>query len=356
MNGRRSRRVPLTSSLAGQFAPHERGARGHPRELLVAHVPRRPAEAAVGVDGEVLRRADLEHPADGGRNGLGRVLREALDVHDAGAELAPLAVPLPEIELGQLAARELQHELVGARFQDPREVGLVGPLEARATEPVAEANVEGELHVDPRRGEVEQARHLLPGDVAARRLIDLDEVGARGHETVELLIDDLGEALGHVHDTRVDLARMDPRAERQRAPARRLGVPRRVPLEVLEVAHHPEPGAARAGGGGGCSVRDGWRLGSGRRGSLRRGPARPVALGACPVPDAWRLRSAWRVSFHSSWRAPDYPQNGRVAPGVVARAREDDLAALDDGEAGAVTRPAAGVRTRRSDRTARARW
>src|SRR5205814_5012299 len=53
---------------------------------------------------------------------LRRVLGEALHVHHARAELAPLPVRLPEVELGHLPARELQHELVGARFQDSGKV------------------------------------------------------------------------------------------------------------------------------------------------------------------------------------------------------------------------------------------
>src|SRR5260370_26953297 len=84
------------------------------------------------------------------------------------------------------------------------------------------------------------------------------------------------------------------------------------------------------------------------------GPAGPVALGACPVPDAWRLRSAWRVSFHSSWRAPDYPQNGRVAPGVLAPARASDPAALDDVEAAALLPHRGDVRLGDPDRAAEA--
>src|SRR5438094_9829573 len=74
---------------------------------------RRPAEAAVGVDRELLGRADGEDPADTLRDVLRCVLGEALHVHHTRAELAPIAVSLPEVELGHLAARELQHELVG---------------------------------------------------------------------------------------------------------------------------------------------------------------------------------------------------------------------------------------------------
>src|SRR5438477_3806377 len=154
-----------SSSLAGQLPAHERGARGEPRELLVTHVAGRPAEAAVGVHRELLSGADPEDLADAPRHVLGGVLGEPLDVDDARAELAPLAVALPEVELGHLAARELEDELVGAGLQDAGKVGLVGPLEARATEAVAEADMEAELHADSLGRQVEETRHLLAGDV-----------------------------------------------------------------------------------------------------------------------------------------------------------------------------------------------
>src|SRR2546429_1677664 len=118
-----------SSSLAGQLPAHERGARGEPRELLVTHVAGRPAEAAVGVHRELLSGADPEDLADAPRHVLGRVLGEPLDVDDARAELAPLAVALPEVELGHLAARELEDELVGAGLPDAREIRLASPQE-----------------------------------------------------------------------------------------------------------------------------------------------------------------------------------------------------------------------------------
>src|SRR5438093_11523596 len=98
-----------------------------------------------------------------------------------------------------------------------------------------------EPHADAVGGQIEQARHLLAGDVPARGLVDLDELGTRGDETAQLLVDDLGEALGDVHDALVDLARVDPRAEGERAGAGRLRVPGRVCLEVLELFDDAEP-------------------------------------------------------------------------------------------------------------------
>src|SRR5438093_12795284 len=98
-----------------------------------------------------------------------------------------------------------------------------------------------EPHADAVGGQIEQARHLLAGDVPARRSVGLDELGTRGDETAQLLVDDLGEALGDVHDALVDLARVDPRAEGERAGAGRLRVPGRVCLEVLELFDDAEP-------------------------------------------------------------------------------------------------------------------
>src|SRR3989442_1778959 len=126
----RPRRAREPSAPALELLPHEGRAAGQGCELLVAHVARRPAEAAVGVDRELLGRADGEDPADTLRDVLRCVLGEALHIDHTRAELAPIAVSLPEVELGHLAARELQHELVGPRFQDPGEVRLVRPLEA----------------------------------------------------------------------------------------------------------------------------------------------------------------------------------------------------------------------------------
>src|SRR5439155_1535302 len=165
-----------------------------------------PAEAAA---------ADIKlgvHAPDPRRDLVDGVLVEPFHVDHAGAELASLAVALPEIDLAELAARELEHELVGARLEKPGKVRLVGAAEARAAEAVAEADVKGELHVDARGSQVEEPGHLLAGDVAAGRLVELDEVGARRDESAELGGDDLGEALRDVDDALVNRARMDPRA------------------------------------------------------------------------------------------------------------------------------------------------
>src|SRR5207249_963578 len=100
------------------------------------------------------------------------VLAEPFHVDHARAELAPLAVALPEIDLAELAAGELQDELVGARLEEAGEVRFVRAAEARAAEAIAEADVEGELHVDPRRGQVEEPGHLFAGHVTAGGLVE----------------------------------------------------------------------------------------------------------------------------------------------------------------------------------------
>src|SRR2546425_5270652 len=93
---------------------------------------------------------------------LFRSLGEALHIDHTRAELAPIAVSLPEVELGHLAARELQHELVGPRFQDPGGVRLVRPPGAWASRATAEANVITQPHAHAPPGPGVQARHLLP--------------------------------------------------------------------------------------------------------------------------------------------------------------------------------------------------
>src|SRR4029077_18248770 len=127
-------------------------------------------------------RAHLKDAPDSDGHVFRGVLVEALHVDDAGAELAPFAVLPPEIDLAELAAGELEHELLGARLEEAGEVGRVGAAEARAAEPVAEADVKGELRLDAGGGQVEEPGHLLAGDVAARRLVELDEGGGRPPE------------------------------------------------------------------------------------------------------------------------------------------------------------------------------
>ena len=61
----------------------------------------------------------------------------------------------------------------------------------------------------------------------------------------ELRVDDLGEALRDVDDALVDAARMNPRAERQRAGAGRLDVVARMRPEVLELLDDAEAAARR---------------------------------------------------------------------------------------------------------------
>src|SRR5215471_18935757 len=131
--------------LPRQLLTGEDGARGQGAHLLIAHVARRPAEAAVGIDVELFGLAHGEHALDA----RGHVLRafrvEALDVDDAGPQLAVLPVLLPQVELGELPPRELQDELVRARLEGAGKIGAIAPIETRAAEAIAEADVEGEL-------------------------------------------------------------------------------------------------------------------------------------------------------------------------------------------------------------------
>src|SRR5207244_5216877 len=114
------------------------------------------------------------------------------------AQLPAVAVLSPQGELGQLAAGELEHELIGAGLERAREVRLVGPREARAAEAIAEADVEAEPRLHALGGQVEEPSHLLSGDVAARRLVDLDPVGAGGHQRTELPVADPGAPPGRL--------------------------------------------------------------------------------------------------------------------------------------------------------------
>ena len=91
-------------------------------QLLYAHRAWAPAEAAVGIEVELLGWHILQHPADARRHVLGCLRVKALHVDHAGAQLAAIVPLLPELDLGQLAAGELQHELIGARLQDAGEV------------------------------------------------------------------------------------------------------------------------------------------------------------------------------------------------------------------------------------------
>src|SRR5207245_2641170 len=224
----RSGRRRAALAAPAQLLPHQRRSRRQRRQLLVALIARRPAEATIGIHGQLLGRRDLEHAADPARHVLGRVLVEALHVDDARAQLAAVAVLPPQVELGQLAAGELEHELIGGGLERAREVRLVGPRDARAAEAIAGANVEAEPRLHALGGQVEEPRHLLSGNVAARRLVDLDPVGAGRHQRTELLVDDLGEPLGDVDRALVDLAGMDARAEGERPGAGRLRRPLRV--------------------------------------------------------------------------------------------------------------------------------
>src|SRR5205809_371309 len=195
----------------------------HRLNTLAAEVRR----LALAEELAALRGSEIQY-VDPARAALGRVLVEALHVDDARAQLAAVAVLPPQVELGQLAAGELEHELIGAGLERAREVRLVGPREARAAEAIAEADVEAEPRLHALGGQVEEPSHLLSGDVAARRLVDLDPVGAGRYQRTELLVDDLGEPLGDVDRALVDPAGMDARAEGERPGAGRLRGPLRV--------------------------------------------------------------------------------------------------------------------------------
>src|ERR1700675_1470347 len=156
-NAFRAHRLPRTGELLAR--QHRAGReRAH---LLITHVAGRPAEAAVGIDVELLGGADREPPPDARRHVLRAFGIEALHVDDPGPELAILAVLLPEVELRELPARELEHELLRPGLQHAREVRPVGAVEPRPPEAVAEADVEAELGLHALGGQVEEARHLL---------------------------------------------------------------------------------------------------------------------------------------------------------------------------------------------------
>src|SRR5262245_22761390 len=173
---RRRHGWPERLAGAAQLLPGERRARGESAYLLVAYVARGPAEAAVGIHVELLGPADREDPTDAAGHIFWAFRVEALDVDHSGAQLPVLAVFLPDVELGELAARELEHELVGAGLEHAREVRPVRAVEARAAEAIAEADVEGELGLHALGGQVVETRHLLAAHVAPCRLVELDEV------------------------------------------------------------------------------------------------------------------------------------------------------------------------------------
>src|SRR5262249_52243772 len=184
---------------------------------------------------------DLENLADPVGDLLRRLRVEALDVDHARPELAPLTgVLADQVQLRHLTAGELQDELIRPRLEERGEVGTVRPIEARAAEAVPEADVEGEPGADALGREVEQPGHLVAAHMAARGLVDLDEVGAGRDQTFELQVDDLREALGHLDDALVDTARVDSGAEGKGAGAGRLDPVRRVGLDVLELLHDSE--------------------------------------------------------------------------------------------------------------------
>src|SRR4029453_12744997 len=87
-----NRARPERLAGAAQLLPGERRARGESAHLLVAHVARRPAEAAVGIHVELLGPADGEDAADAAGHVLGALRVEALDVDHPGAQLPVLAV------------------------------------------------------------------------------------------------------------------------------------------------------------------------------------------------------------------------------------------------------------------------
>src|SRR6185503_20886270 len=83
------------------------------------------------------------------------------------------------------------------------------------------------------------------GDIAPRGLVELDDVGPRRHQGLELRVDHLGEALGHVHHALVGLARVDARAEGERARAGGLQALAGMRLRVLELLDDAEPALRR---------------------------------------------------------------------------------------------------------------
>src|SRR5207237_405990 len=78
------------------------------------------------------------------------------------------------------------------------------------------------------------------GDIAARGLVELDQLGAGGDEALQLGVDHLGEALGNLDHALVRTAGMDPRAERERPRTRRLERALRVSAQELEVPDEAE--------------------------------------------------------------------------------------------------------------------
>src|SRR5262249_18314362 len=156
---------------------------GHERlELCECEVAREPREPAVRIDPQPLRRHALEHLPDSPSHQIGALDVEVLEVEDARAQLFRAIELTPQLGLGHLAIRELEHELVGARARDRREERPIRSLAEAEPFQGPEADVpEPPLDDDAVEAPVvELDQPLRFHDEALIDVVDLEIAGAAG--------------------------------------------------------------------------------------------------------------------------------------------------------------------------------
>jgi hypothetical protein len=189
--------------------------RSPPRDERTELRGRRPArglaEPTVGDQAESLRRyAGREDGVDPLGDLVGRLEVVVLDVDDTGCDIATRRGDLAQqIDLGHLAVRELEHELVDAEAEHRVEDRPVRPSREWPAEVVPEAEVcpEPDTTDDRLDRGVEQPREVgrrvrVDG---RRRVVDLDVVRALGREAFQLRAEDRLRTLRRGVARRVDL-------------------------------------------------------------------------------------------------------------------------------------------------------
>ena len=278
----------------------------------------------------------LEEGADSLGHVGGRLGLERLDVDHAGAELLVGRKLLPELEIVHAAVGELEDDLRGAQIAQGRiEVLEVADRRERAAVEVAEADVDGDLRLDPLDGPVHaviEARRRARVHPAVR-LVDLDEIGAGLDQRAALGVHDPDE----IGQQRVLVPIAAPELERHqqgvRPGHRRLDAPGRQRARELELLHDAEPlGRAEPVDHLERRVRVPERLAEPARGGERPDTAEAI-VEADDEPDAHHLARAHHVDAgallveerHLGRVLHQLADVGRAhAPGLHRLAREPD--------------------------------
>src|SRR5271170_6707402 len=166
---------------AGELGADQGRACHHGGELGAGDVGQQVAQAAVGIDHELVRGHEAQRPPDPLRDQVRGLHLLGLHVDHAEPQAAVPVVLAEQAQVLVAGSGELQRQLADVRLLDRREQEVVMPLPQRPGVPVAVADVQRPAHVGALGHDVDRldGQPDVLGIAGQERLVDLQHLRAR---------------------------------------------------------------------------------------------------------------------------------------------------------------------------------